>query len=65
MEPATGVAANVTEFPVGKLAVQVLPQLMPLGALVTVPDPGPLLSTVRLDMATGPIAVKKHHPPHV
>jgi hypothetical protein len=58
IEPATGVAVRVTEFPNGKLALQIFPQLMPLGALVTVPEPDPLLSTVRAAMGTGPIAMK-------
>jgi hypothetical protein len=37
--PGLAVAVNVTEVPPGKLPVQVLPQLMPLGALTTVPFP--------------------------
>jgi hypothetical protein len=48
----------VTELAVGKAAVQVFPQLMPPWALVTVPDPDPILCTLRLDMGTGPVAVK-------
>jgi 3D (Asp-Asp-Asp) domain-containing protein len=58
VEPVAGVAVNVTRLPVGKLALQVLPQFMPLGALVTVPDPDPFFSTVRVDMGTGTTAVK-------
>src|SRR5687767_8492223 len=45
VEPAAGVGVKVTTVPVGKLALQVPPQLMPLGALVTVPDPNPFFST--------------------
>jgi hypothetical protein len=36
-EPPAGVAVRVTEVPVLKLAVQVGPQLMPAGALLTEP----------------------------
>ena len=42
VDPGAAVAAKDTELPVGKLALHVLPQSMPLGALVTVPDPDPL-----------------------
>ena len=44
--PAEGVAVRVTEEPAPKLALQVVPQLMPVGVLLTVPDP--LDDTVRL-----------------
>src|SRR5207249_2801682 len=46
VEPATGVAVNVTAVPLVKLAEQVTPQLIPTGALVTVPLPVPALLTV-------------------
>src|SRR5207247_6584939 len=46
VEPAAGVAVNVTAVPLVKLAEQVRPQLIPTGALVTVPLPAPALLTV-------------------
>ena len=41
VEPAAAVAVKVIGVPVWKLAVQVAPQLMPDGLLVTVPEPLP------------------------
>jgi len=38
-KPAAGVAVNVTCVPAGKVLVQVVPQLIPAGLLVTVPEP--------------------------
>ena len=37
--PVAGVAVRVMEVPLVKLLVQVVPQLMPVGELVTVPEP--------------------------
>jgi hypothetical protein len=37
--PGAGVAVRVTELPLEKLALQVEPQLMPAGLLVTAPEP--------------------------
>src|SRR5207247_7159890 len=39
VEPAAGVAVSVTAVPLVKLAEQVAPQVIPAGALVTVPLP--------------------------
>ena len=41
VEPAAGVAVNVTAVPLANAAEQVAPQEMPVGALVTVPKPFP------------------------
>ena len=50
VDPPAGSSVNVTVLPVGKLALHVFPQLMPVGALVTVPDPDPLFCIVRVDI---------------
>jgi hypothetical protein len=39
VEPVFGVAVSVTNVPLAKLALHVVPQLMPDGLLVTVPVP--------------------------
>ena len=46
LEPLLGFAVNVTDVPVAKVALHVDPQLMPAGALVTVPVPLPESVTV-------------------
>ena len=40
-QPAAGVALSVTAVPAAKVAVQLDPQSIPLGVLVTVPRAGP------------------------
>src|SRR5207247_3710196 len=57
VEPAAGVAVNVTEVPLAKLAVHVAPQLIPAGALVTVPLPVPAGVTVRVKVCSVKVAV--------
>ncbi|PYN89531.1 MAG: hypothetical protein DMD87_05330 [Candidatus Rokuibacteriota bacterium] len=47
-EPAAGSAVSVTAVPLGNDATHVGPQVMPAGALVTVPLPAPLRFTVRV-----------------
>ena len=50
VEPAAGTAVKVTTVPVGNAARHVVPQSMPGGWLVTVPDPVPFFWTVRFDI---------------
>jgi hypothetical protein len=48
LEPVAGVAVRVTLLPEMKSALQVAPQSMPVGLLVTVPVPVPALVRVRV-----------------
>lgn len=50
VDPVLGVAVNVTGVPLVKLALHTVGQLIPPGALLTVPLPPPARATVR----TGP-----------
>jgi hypothetical protein len=50
VEPAAGMAVKVTELPLLKVAEQMLPQLMPVGLLVTVPDPVPLFAIASVNV---------------
>jgi hypothetical protein len=60
IDPDAAVAVNVTVLPVGNWALsalQVVPQLMPDGLLVTVPVPVPALFTVRMEGTALNVAV--------
>ena len=46
VEPVLGAAVSVTDVPKPKVALHVVPQLMPVGLLVTVPVPVPAFCTV-------------------
>jgi hypothetical protein len=56
-----GVALRLTEVPASNVAVQVVPQLIPAGVLVIVPEP--VEETVRLNCAGGGGAVCSLPPP--
>jgi hypothetical protein len=55
LEPLAAAALRVTTVPALNDAEQVAPQLMPLGLLVIVPLPVPLLLTVRLKVEVGAV----------
>src|SRR5205809_6063380 len=57
VEPAAGAAVSVTAVPLVKLAEQVAPQVIPAGALVTVPLPVPAVLTVRVKVCSVKVAV--------
>lgn len=46
VEPASGIASRVTTVPVAKLALHVVPQLMPAGFEATIPVPVPFFVTL-------------------
>jgi hypothetical protein len=56
-EPAAGVAVNVTAVPSVNDAEHVGAQLIPVGALVTVPEPVPVLPTVSVRVIVVNVAV--------
>ena len=48
VDPLVGVGVNIIDVPAAKVAVQVVPQLIPAGELVIVPIPVPESEVVRL-----------------
>jgi hypothetical protein len=58
VEPVPAAAVRVTEVPDAYEALQVLPQLIPLGEEVTVPVPVPLLVRVRVYGLRAKVAVR-------
>jgi hypothetical protein len=57
VEPVAGVAVRVRFVPEVKLALQVLPQSIPVGLEVTAPVPVPLFATVRVKLCRVNVAV--------
>jgi hypothetical protein len=52
-DPAAGIAERDTDVPILRLAEHVLPQLIPAGELVTVPEPVPISPTVSVACGGG------------
>jgi hypothetical protein len=52
LQPLAGIASSCTAVPLSNAALQLAPQLMPLGSLRT--DPSPVLNTVRARVRGGP-----------
>src|ERR1700756_1587803 len=57
VKPVAGAAVSVTVLPLLKLPLQVWPQLMPAGLLVTVPVPPPAKVTVNWTCCTGGVGL--------
>src|SRR3989442_2861348 len=57
VEPAAVAAVSVTAVPLVKLAAQVAPQVIPAGALVTVPRPGSAAVSASVKAWSGKVAV--------
>ena len=55
VEPLAAAGVSLTDEPLAKFALHVVPQLMPAGDDVTVPVPVPFRVTARLNDVTGPV----------
>ena len=53
VEPASGLGMRLTIVPCSNDSEQSLPQVMPGGFVVTVPDPLPAFETIKVNVATG------------
>jgi hypothetical protein len=54
VDPVAATCVNVTAVPLAKLAAHAVPQLIPVGALVTVPVPVPAFVTVNVKFVAAP-----------
>jgi len=65
VEPVTGVAVKVTLEPLLKLALHLVPQLIPAGLLVMIPAPFPLAWTLSWAEVTGGASALLIPPPQL
>ena len=65
VDPAAGVAVNVTSVPAGYAYEQTVPQLIPAGELARVPDPVPFVETWSVTSGGSPPISRPNSPPQL